>query len=1404
MKSLLLFLLLFCSVNLSSLYGREGGNGQVTSGKCATINPSDDWEEVFQKQIQDFIRSKNLMRTAATIDTPYTIPVIVHVIYGNNSQNISQNRINYQIAAMNRGFNAQDNEIGNVPSYFQSVIGNPKINFCLATQDPNGNILATPGVERINATARGWNAVAGLDRNFMENTVKQNTIWDPNYYFNIWVCNLVQSTGNGGVVIAYAAFPPLAGLDGLPTGSINTKNDGVVCNYLYFGNGFINDYKLGKSLIHETGHWLGLKHIWGDDDQIYDPALDSIIDLPATDPRTCEGSDYVDDTPNSAIKHYSCSSSPQITCNNGPNGDMYMNYMDYSTDVCLNMFTKGQTTRMWTAIQNSPLRANVVKSKTCSTNPIKPDAKFTESTRGICPGQSVTFKDVSLFKPTSWKWTFEGGTPSSSTSANPTVVYNTAPGSYDVTLIAENGAGKDTIYMPDYITVVGVVSLPVAEDFEGSNYPPAGWSFVTRNNKSVNWDTIATGGLAPQNNTSIYWDNTSVDATGFKDDIRTPKMNFVGAVSPKLSFYVAHAAYPDVAYKDTLEVLISTDCGNTFTSIYKKGGDQLKTAPDIEFDWIPETADQWRKDSVSLTAFNGNPEVMVVFRNIAKFGHSIYLDNINISDLVSSPPVAKIAEVAATICQGQTITLQSVSTGSPTSVSWNFGGGGTPNTSTAVSPVVAFNSIGTFTITLTATNSAGSSTVTKTLVVVAKPNVAVDNATICNGESVTLTATGASTYAWTPGGSSDATITVSPTTNTTYRVIGTATNTCTDTAFSTVTVNTKPTADAGSDKVITCTTTSVQLGTAGVAGNTYNWSPSPGLSNANIAQPTATAAGTYRVIVTTTATGCKDTDEVVVTQNNALPNANAGNDKMLTCTNPTAQLNGSSTTSGISYSWAGVGIVSGGGTATPTVNAAGSYTLTVTNPANGCTSTDQVVVSSNIVAPTADAGSDKVITCTTPSVQLGTAAVAGNSYSWLPASGLSNAGIAQPTATIAATYTVTVMNTASGCTATDVVVVTSNTIAPTVNTSGATICTGQSVQLTATGNGSGYSWTGAGIVSGGNTATPTVNAAGTYTVTATNAANGCTATATAVVTINNNTPTITVNNATICSGESVTLTASGASTYTWNTGQSGASITVSPIENATYTATGSTGCNSGTGSSTVTVNPKPDISVNDASGCPSSSQTLTASGATTYTWSNGSSGGSISITVGSSNSTVQVIGTSTGCKDTATAQITSLPVPATPSITRLDSILTCMVTAASYQWYKDGAAISGATSQTYKMPSNGQYKVEVKNVEGCSAESAVLSVISLPIKHNTTLKDMQIIPNPNKGTFEVRIESSERREAEVVMYSVSGQKVWGSQWQIESGMNSYSVFEDQLPQGMYYLQINSGGEMNTLRIVIQK
>jgi PKD repeat protein len=763
-------------------------------------------------------------------------------------------------------------------------------------------------------------------------------------------------------------------------------------------------------------------------------------------------------------------------------------------------------------------------------------------------------------------------------------------------------------------------------------------------------------------------------------------------------------------------------------------------------------------------------------------------------------PTALMQDPPVNICEGQIVNFNSVSTGSSLTINWNFGGGGTPNTSTANAPAVQFNTVGTYTITLTASNSAGSSSISKTLIVNAKPNVTVNSATLCSGQSVTLTAGGASTYVWTPGGANTASISITPTLTTNYYVVGTATNGCKDTATSAVTVNASPIANSGNDKVISCITPSVQLGTAGVAGNTYTWTPTAGLSSSTVAQPNATIAANYRVVVTTTATGCSDTDFVEVTANVTTPNANAGADKAITCTASTVQLNGSSTTSGVTYSWSGPGIVSGGTTATPTVNSAGTYTVTVTNPANGCTATDVAIVSNNSALPNANAGVDKTITCTALSVQLnGSSTSSGVSFSW-SGSGIVSGG-ATATANAAGTYTLTVTNPSNSCTSTDVVIVTANNTLPVVSASNAVICTGQQGTLTANGANS-YSWTGPGIVSGGTTATVTVNAAGTYTVTGTNTSNGCTATATGIVTINNAVPTITVNSPTICTGESVILTASGASTYTWNTGASGASITVSPNITTVYTVVGATSCNSGNGSSTVTVNTKPTVSVTDATGCAGSSQTLNASGASSYTWSNGGSGASINVTVGSTNSTIEVIGTSTGCKDTATANITVLPSPATPSITRADSVLTCTVVGTSYKWYKDGVLIPSATSQSYKMGSNGVYKVEVYNSDNCKSE-ATLSVISLPVKSNS-ISGIQIIPNPNKGVFAVQLQSGKNTTLIVELYATNGQKVMNTIWEVKAGQNTFNVVDERLADGMYFLNMNNEEGTSSMRIVVQR
>ena len=320
-----------------------------------------------------------------------------------------------------------------------------------------------------------------------------------------------------------------------------------------------------------------------------------------------------------------------------------------------------------------------------------------------------------------------------------------------------------------------------------------------------------------------------------------------------------------------------------------------------------------------------------------------------------------------------------------------------------------------------------------------------------------------------------------------------------------------PNANAGSDKVLTCTTTSLLLsGSSSTSGTTFNWTTSNGTisSGAATATPTVSASGTYILTVTTSSGGCTAKDTAVVTLNNTAPNANAGADKIINCTSLTQVLNGSSTTSGVTFSWnaSNGGNISGAtNIAAPTASTAGTYTVTVTNPANGCTATDVALITLNNVAPNANAGADKILNCTSPTKTLdGSSTTGGVTFSWSATNGGTISGAtntASPVATTAGTYTVTVTNPANGCTATDVTLVTIDNVAPNANAGADNVisCAFLTRQLNGSSSTSGvtFNWiptSGGNITSATNIANPTINAVGIYTLTVTNPANGCTAT----------------------------------------------------------------------------------------------------------------------------------------------------------------------------------------------------------------------------------------------------------------------------------------------------------------------
>ncbi len=838
-----------------------------------------------------------------------------------------------------------------------------------------------------------------------------------------------------------------------------------------------------------------------------------------------------------------------------------------------------------------------------------PIANFTADKTFICAGMTVNFTDQSSFGPTTWSWTFQSGTPATSTAQNPSVVYNT-PGTYSVQLTASNVNGSNSMTKTLYITVSPVNTLPLVEGFQAVTFPPTNWQNYDDKGDGLKWARSATVGKA--STASTYYDNYNQDATGSHDEMRAPKYTFAGFSVIKLYFDVAYAQY-DPTYSDSLAVVVSSDCGVTWNQVYVKGGTTLATAPNYTAAIFTPTAAQWRTDTVYLNAYAGMPNVLVSFQNRGHYGQAIYLDNINIAGSgAGSAPNASFS-VPATKCSGQPITFTDASTGAPTSWSWTFTGGA-PATSTAQNPVVTYAAAGTYTATLVSSNGFGSSPVsTQTVIVAATPTVTATASapTICSGQSTTLTGGGATNYTWMPGGATTSTVSVTPPSTLTYTVTGN-TGGCAATKTVSVTVNTTPTIAVNSATI--CSGNSATLTASGAT--TYTWNTGPTTNTISVSP-----ASTLVYTVTGTTGTCSSPMTATVTVN-LTPTVTATAASPTICSGQSTVLTGSGATN---YTW----MPGGSTTNTVSVSPGTLTTYTVTGASGTCSATKTVSVNVNPTPiVTATAGSATV--CSGQSTTL--TAGGATTYTWAPG------GVTTSTVSVspASTTIYTITGVTGGCSATQTVSV-GVTITPTVAVNSSTICAGSTATLTASG-ATTYSWN-----TGASTSSINVTPASLtiYTVTGTNG--GCNVSNTATVTVTSN-PTVTVNSSTICSGTTATLTAAGASTYSWNTGATATSINVTPASTTTYTVTGTTGgCNAAV-TTTVTVNTTPTVNANSASICSGNPTTLNASGATTYSWSPGtglSATTGASVTANPGSTTVYTItGTTGSCTSSTTSTVT--------------------------------------------------------------------------------------------------------------------------------------------------------------------
>ncbi len=319
----------------------HGNNSLFAQQKCATVQYHEQQrhqhrllenEIQFEQQLAAKIlqRKKDLVNKRLQSET-YRIPVVVHVIHNGEAvgtgRNVSDERILSQIEVLNKDFNRLNTDAANTPAEFLPVAGSIDIEFVLAKQDPDG--YCTDGINRVHGNRASWPLS-------MDNQFKALSYWPAEDYLNIWVIDI------SGSYLGYAQFPVSSGLPGLEDEDHNRLTDGVIIDYTAFGVGSSSPYyNLGRTTTHEVGHFFGLRHIWGDDD-------------------ACHATDYVDDTPPQTEETYNCPAYPKAdACSLS---SMFQNYMDYSDDVCLNLFTQGQIERVVAVLENSPRRNSLLTS----------------------------------------------------------------------------------------------------------------------------------------------------------------------------------------------------------------------------------------------------------------------------------------------------------------------------------------------------------------------------------------------------------------------------------------------------------------------------------------------------------------------------------------------------------------------------------------------------------------------------------------------------------------------------------------------------------------------------------------------------------------------------------------------------------------------------------------------------------------------------------------------------------------------------------------------------------------------------------------------------------------------------------------------------------------------------------
>lgn len=564
----------------------------------------------YEVQIQEWISNHQNLKTSQS--PTITIPVVIHVVYKNSSENISTTICNQIITVLNQDFGRTNSDTNQTPAVWKSISANTGVQFCLAQRDPSG--APTTGIER-RLTSQPNFTTDDKVKSFAQGGLDS---WDVSRYFNIWVCDLT---------------PGLGGYGEFPTGTLS-NTFGNVSDYAVVGTG-------QWVATHECGHCFNLRHIWGDD------------------AGACTGSDLVADTPNQANSSPgTCPTYPALdACTTVSPGIMFMNYMDYGGNGCKNMFTNGQSARINAVVSTAPyvslatsngcmpvvLMANDAGNPSiinpsglvCSTS-FTPTVQLRNWGTNTLTSVNINYR-IDSNPISTFSWTGSVGTltiinvtlPSMTTTAgNHTFkCYTTLPNA-----TTDPNNANDTAYSSFNVVPIGQ-PLPFSYGFEPTAFPPTGWTLY---NPDAGVTLARTTGAAKTGAASMWFNSINYTCNGCIDEITLPNLDLTTMSSPLMTFEVAYRLLSDptqpTAWSDTLRIYVSTDCGTTWNMVYNKFATALTTIIPVysTTPFVP-TAPDWRLETINLAPYASSPNAIIKFRTVSDYENNLYVDDINIT-----------------------------------------------------------------------------------------------------------------------------------------------------------------------------------------------------------------------------------------------------------------------------------------------------------------------------------------------------------------------------------------------------------------------------------------------------------------------------------------------------------------------------------------------------------------------------------------------------------------------------------------------------------------------------------------------------------------------------------------------------------------------------------------------------